>query len=300
MTGEASTEGLSGPRIRAFNAVVRQRSFSRAAQVLGISQPAVTAQIRKLESAFGVVLFERTAAGAETTDLGLRLFALTQQIDDVEAAAQALLEAGAMAPRELRIATPSPQICMPLVAGFIESFPTVRVSVVLGSTGEARTRLLERQVDVGLLHLDTPDERLSSQPFRRQRLMALLPAAHPLANDAAVSMANLVKKPMVLRSGPSLTQAMADRALAKAELAVTPALWLETREGAHEAVANGIGAGFVLDNDTIPDPRVKPVPLIDADEEIWESIVWLRARQNQPAIRAFVRLAARMTHGVEV
>ncbi len=285
---------LSHAQMRAFNAVVREGSVSRAAVTLGLSQPAVTTQVRKLESAYGVQLFERTAEGVTPTALGRRLYALTQQVDDVEQAATALLEAGAHAPQALRIATPSPQVFMPLIAAFKAAYPSVNVSVRLGSTGEAVDLLHDRQVDVGLLHLETHDERFSQLPYRPQRLHALLPRDHPLAARDAVTLAELAAEPMVTRSGPSLTQAMGDRAMGAAGLAPEPVLVLETREAVREAVAAGIGVGFMLHNDRAPDPRLVDRPIRGAGEEAWEAVVWLRARDRLPAIRTFARLAGRL------
>ncbi|MGB0696043.1 MAG: LysR substrate-binding domain-containing protein [Rhodospirillaceae bacterium] len=282
---------VSYARIRAFNAVARAGSFTRAARSLGVSQPAITAQIRQFEEHYGVLLFDRTGDGVEITEIGRRLYALSQQIDDLESAITELLDHAGDVPGELRFATASPQVFMPLIRRFREAFPQVRVTVTLGATGEARNALLERRVDVGLLHLTEDDSRLETRPYLSQRLCLLVPADHAFAGREQINLSELVGEPMIFRVGPSLTQAMADRALAKAGLTLEPLLRLESREAVTEAVAADLGIGFVLSHDRVPDPRVRGIPIIDATEQIWEGPAWLKVRSRVPAIRAFVRLA---------
>ena len=80
-------------QLRAFDAVAREGSFSKAAERLGLTQPAVTVQVRALEEAYGVSLFDRTGGGVSLTGLGHALFALTQQSHGIEEQVEELLAA---------------------------------------------------------------------------------------------------------------------------------------------------------------------------------------------------------------
>ena len=111
-------------QIRAFNEVAATGSFSAAARALGLSQPAITSQIKALEEGFSVRLFERTASGSELTTLGHRLFQRTAAQREVERdAAEILLTARALEVGELSIAAGAPGPAMERhAAGLPESF----------------------------------------------------------------------------------------------------------------------------------------------------------------------------------
>lgn len=282
-------------QIRTFNAVVRTGAFSRAAVRLGVSQPAVTAQIRSLEAENDILLFERRGRVAVTlTDAGHALFRVTGALDDIEEAATALLDRDrGRDGGSLTIATASPEVLMPLVARVRRHAPGLRLDIWVGSTREALTRLLDREADIGLFATAAAatDERLAFLPLLEQRLCALLPADHALAQGGSpIRLADLVAGPMVFRVDASETQQMANRALVAAGLDVRPVLRLDNRMAAYEAVASGLGACFVLERDVPRDPRVRALPLADVEERVWETICYLRRRREMPAIRRFMEV----------
>jgi len=283
-------------QLKAFNAVARAGGFTRAAHRLAVSQPAITAQIRRLETDHDVVLFERTTTGVQLTAIGRRLFRITQHLDDMEEAAAILLGGGDdMVPPVLRISTASPQVFMPAIAAFRRAYPDVDVNLSVGSTGEAIRLLLDREVDLALTPVLRDDDRLDSMEFLAQRLVLLVDAEHPFARWESVTLAQAVGEPLISRIGMSTTQKVADQALAMHGLRPRPVLRLETREAVHEAVANGIGISLVLERDVPPDNRLKVVPLVDVDSGTSECVVWLHSRRALGQIRDFIAVAGRVS-----
>ncbi len=285
--------GIKLTQMRTFNAVARTGAFSRAARRLGVSQPAITAQIRTLEADNDVLLFERRGRIAVTlTDAGQALFRITGALDDIQDAAAALLDRDRDRDGgSLTIATASPEVLMPLVAKVRDAVPGLKLDIWVGSTREALRRLLDREADIGLFATanGAPDERLASLPLVEQRLCALMPANHPLAiAGEPITLAALAREPMVLRADAAETQRMADRALTAAGLEVRPVLRLDSRMAAYEAVAAGLGASFVLEHDMPRDPRVRGLPLKDVEERVWETLCYLRRRREMPAIARFI------------
>ncbi|MEO1226827.1 MAG: LysR family transcriptional regulator [Pseudomonadota bacterium] len=284
---------LTEAQMRAFNAIARERSFSKGARLLGVSQPAVTQQVRKLEQAFEVVLFERRGSGGvDLTEIGQRLFRITQALDDINAMALGVLRRQrATTSGRLRIATASPQVFMPLLARFRARYPDVDLDVFVGGTHDALNKLIDREADIGLFPLAGNDPRLLSRPVVRQRLMALVPSGHKLASRASVSLPELVSHPMIFRTSASFTQTLADEALRDQRIAVHPALRLQSREAAIEAVANGIGVGFILSEDMTGDPRIKPVRLARVHKTVMEGVVCLKQRFELSPINDFFNFA---------
>lgn len=279
-------------QFKSFNAVARAGSFTRAAQRLGVSQPAITAQVRRLEVDHDVVLFERTATGVQLTPQGRRLFRVTQSLDDLEEAALVLLGGRDEAvPQVLRIATASPQVFMPMIAAFSRRHGDVELEVAVGSTGDALRRLLDREADIALTPVIRDDDRLDHVVHARQHLSVMVPAGHPMARAESVSLHEAVEEPLIMRLGVSMTQKVVDQALAMHGLRTTPVLRLETREAVHEAVAARLGIALVLEHDVPPDPRLRLIPLLDCDLVAEECIVWLRSRRSMGLINDFLAVA---------
>ena len=143
--------------IRTFNAVVRAGSFTQAAKMLGVSQPAVTAQIRKLESRSEFPLLERFSKEVRPTSLGKQLFQLSCQYLDLDLAVTSLLEPEVRSENfRLKLATASPLIFMPLMAAFKKQYPEAQVQVIAGTTHECRQMIIDREADIGLFPMPSP------------------------------------------------------------------------------------------------------------------------------------------------
>lgn len=285
--------GPSPAQLRAFNAVVRSGSFSAAARALGISQPAVTAQVARLELLARTQLLDRGGPRVAPTETGRRLYAVTQRLGDLEDAARAILGGdAALSGEEIRIATASPQVFMPLIAHVHAQLPGVGLTITLGSTGEVVDQVLDRRADIGLAPAPTADRRLRTRPYASHRLAVLLPASHPWSLRPALTLIDLRSARLVMRSGPSMTQRQVDRLLADRGLTIRPLLTLETREAVLEAVASGLGLALVLSRDVPPDPRVRVVPLADPSEPVTEQVMWLASRDGVAAVKAFVAAVA--------
>ena len=284
---------LTEAQMRAFNAIARERSFSKAARFLGVSQPAVTQQVRKLEQTFEVVLFERRGSGGvDMTEIGQRLFRVTQALDDINAMALGVLRRQRTTTSgRLRIATASPQVFMPLLARFRARYPNVDLDVFAGGTHDALNKLIDREADIGLFPLSGDDPRFLSRPVVRQRLMALVPSGHALASRASIGLQELVSQPVIFRTSASFTQTLTEEALREQRIAVHPALRLQSREAAIEAVANSIGVGFILSEDMTGDPRIKPVKLARVHKTVMEGVVCLKQRFELSPINDFFNFA---------
>jgi molybdate transport repressor ModE-like protein len=275
--------------VRAFNAVARAGSFSGAARALGLSQPAVTAQVARLEKSHGAPLFERGGHGVTLTETGRRLYAVSQRMGDLEDAMRAILTgADDMTGEELHVATASPQLFMPLIAHVKRSLPGVIMKVTLGSTGHVLDQVRDRRADIGLAPAPDDDPRLRVLPHATHRLAVLMPADHAWADRVAIPLADLAGVAVIMRSGPSITQRRIDQLLAAESLAFQPAMTLETREAVLEAVASGLGLAMALERDVPPDPRVRLVPLVPAGVPVTEHVIWLASREAVATVRAFV------------
>lgn len=277
--------------IRAFNATVRAGSFTRAGEALSISQPAVTLQIRKIESRFSGPLFERIGNRVRLTALGQALYRITRQYPDLEASIHALAEPSLSQQQTIHIATASPLLFMPLFAEFYQRYPDAVLNIVSGTTTECRTLLQDREVDIGLYPSSSDESGVSRLAFHRHRLMAILPSDHPLADCTQVSVQQLVHYPLIFSRTDAYTQRVVNQAFAIAGLHPEPHIRMDSRYDTCEAVVYGLGIGFALENDIHPGSRYQLVAVAECSDEVTEHVVWLKARSALPGIRNFVQLA---------
>lgn len=283
---------LSLTEIRAFNATVQQGNFTRAATLLGVSQPAITAQIRKIEGRFHAPLLERFNLGVRPTDLGQQLYRITRQYADLDASVQSLINpANDERALELRLATASPLVFMPLLAAFRERYPEATLKITSGTTDECREHLLAREVDIGLFPLPDADASLSHLTFHAHQLVALLHPQHPLAQRSQVHAAELAREALIFSRRESFTQRLVNRTFEAAGLAPSANILMNVRSEICEAVAHNLGIGFALSHDIRPDPSFVAVPVAEATQQVQEHLVWLKSRTHLPEIQLFVQLA---------
>lgn len=278
--------------IRAFNATLKAGNFTRAAELLMVSQPAVTAQIRKLESRFTSPLLERFSRGVRATELGKELHQITRQFNDLEAAIEVLsnpnLSPGKMT---LKVANASSIIFMPLIAEFSRRYPETTLKIVSVTTSECRQLVLNREVDIGLFPLLEENSELSRFVFASHRLVAVLQPDHPLAKNTELSVTDLANEPLIVYRPEACTQQFLEDLFSRHELTVSSNVVVDGRLDMSEAVSHGLGIGFALQQDIHPDPRLIALPIVEATEEVVEHVVWLNNRRSLPGIRDFIQLA---------
>ncbi|WP_028632567.1 LysR substrate-binding domain-containing protein [Pseudomonas parafulva] len=253
-------------QLRAFDAVAREGSFTRAAARLFISQPAVTGHVKALEEHYQVTLLRRTARRVELTEAGVRLAAVTRAMFGLADEAKAMLEANQqLLSGRLEVAADSPHRVMPILAQLRQAHPGVTVSLRLGNARETLAALLSEHVDVAVLTDTEPHKALYLQPLCQSRICALLPAGHAWAASAGdLPLSRLDQQAMVLREQGSTTRRTFDEACAVARLQPRVLLELGSREAVVEAVAAELGIGIVSSTEAPHDPRVVVRPLSGA------------------------------------
>lgn len=242
---------LTLARARVLTAVVETGSFSAAARALGQSQASVSQQLRDLEAAFGVVLVERRGRDMVPTALCQQLHAISRRMLANEAeAVNLLLSHRDLQEGELRIGLGNAMPGMALIGRFQRAFPTISLEIEMGSWGKITEAVTEGRVHLGILP-DVPDDaRFRREPCMSQRVVAVVPPAHPLAGRARLNCGQLMSERLIFRTRGSSAQRIVDTAFRRAGLAPQPAIRLDTRDGVLDAVANDLGIGFAWNRGT--------------------------------------------------
>ncbi|MGB1675020.1 MAG: LysR substrate-binding domain-containing protein [Miltoncostaeaceae bacterium] len=232
--------------------VVDKGSFSHAAEELGISQPAVSFQIRSLEDRIGERLLDRSGRRVTLTDAGRvvdsharRMLALeADMLRDVAGIADHL-----SGPLVLGSSTGPGELLLPhLLGGFKRENPEVEVSLVVQDTQAVCDRVLEDEIELGVVGAARPHRGLVFEPFMRDELVVICPPDHPLAGEGMVTLSDLAAQPLIIQQRGSGVRAVLEAAL-RAE-GIRPRdleviLELGLQQSARVAVLDGLGVTVI-------------------------------------------------------
>lgn len=196
-----------------FCTVVEQRSFSNAAGILGISQPAVSQQIKALEAAYGVPLLLRSSLGVTATEQGQAVYEHATQIVGLYERSKLSLHddatelAGALS---IGASTGMGEVVLPTaLARYKEAYPRVSVSLHVADSDEILDRVVRHQIEIGFVGATRQDRHLQFEPFVTDRLVLVFSPSHPLARRSSVSVDELPDVPLILQQpGSGATQAL--------------------------------------------------------------------------------------------
>jgi DNA-binding transcriptional LysR family regulator len=217
------------------------------------------------------------------------------RLEACEAEARAVL-AGHRGNRggELRIGLGNAMPGMAMIRAFQAQHPRIQVSVVMGDFGTIVAAVEAQRVDVGLLPEVPEDGRFRREVCLTQRVVAIVPPEHPLAGQPAVACRDLADGRLVFRPRSSSTQRVVDRAFRRAGILPRPALVLDTRDGVVEAVANGLGIGFMWALASSRTNGLVRLSMTEAPDEMPEHVFALASRRNA-LVDLFFETRHRMT-----
>jgi DNA-binding transcriptional LysR family regulator len=239
-------------QLAAFCAVVERRSFSQAAERLGVTQPAVSLQIRSLEQRLGRQLLDRSGRRVEPTEAGRRLYASAQR---VLAAEEHLLEEldaddeGAITGTlELGASTGPGGTVVPLLrCEFQEQHPDVRVRLTVSDTQTVVDRVAERELELGIVGAGRRHRGVAFEPFFSDEVVLACPAGHRFVGKT-VSLDDLKGEMLiVMQEGAGVRQVIEDE-LRKAGMRLRDLdvrLELGLQESVRSAVLAGHGIAFI-------------------------------------------------------
>jgi aminoethylphosphonate catabolism LysR family transcriptional regulator len=285
----------SHAQLRAFHAVAIAQSFTEAARALGVSQPAVSMQVRALEEAYGVELFARGRRRVEPTELGRALLDAIGPIFALEAEAAELLgRASGLLYGHLRVGADAPFVVVPMLAAFRAKHGEVTLSLSLGNSSEVLRDLLDGHTDVAMLSDRVEDPRLFAVAAAKSRQVVVVAKSHPWARRRSVRLGDLHKAPMVIREEGSVTRLAFEAAIERAGVEPLVVMELGSREAIQEAVAAGIGAGVVIEAERGRDARLVALPFSDASIEHVAYIACREERRRLRAVSAFFEHVPRL------
>lgn len=285
-------------QLRTFETVVRSGSFSAAARQLRLTPAAVSLQIRLLERACEVRLFDRVGRKTLVTPAGRVLRDYAQRIVALERDAErALEEVRGLATGTLRIVssqTAATYYLPPLWTAFQRRYPGVRVRLALENSRGVTERLLALEDDVGVLGIEHPPPELVLETLIEDPLVAVVPPGHAWARRRSVPLAALAGQPLILREPGSASRRLVEQRLEAAGVPARPVMEIASNELIKRAVELGMGVAVLSAAVVAREVEYRILHAVAiADRRFTRTlyVAYHRERASMPAIRALVALA---------
>jgi len=288
-------------QLAAFCAVVERKSFSQAAERLGVTQPAVSLQVRSLEKRLGRQLLDRSGRRVEPTEAGLALYRGAQRLLALEGQLLDELMAGDEGELggtlEVGASTgPGSTVVPVLLCEFQRANPGVAIALSISDTQSVVERVADRELELGVVGAARRHRGVAFEPFFRDEVVLATPPNHRFAGRT-ITLDELREEPLiVMQEGAGVRQVIEDelRRAGTRLRDLEPRLELGLQESARSAVAAGYGVTFIsraaveadLAAGTLAVARVKG---LDPARQI--SLVRSTGRSPTRAAEAFVEFA---------
>lgn len=286
-------------QIECFLTTMRLGNFSRAAEALGLSQPALSQQVRDLETLLGLRLLDRTTRRVTPTEAGIAYAARASvALADLDRASAEAQGRATLATGALRIAAPpllAAELLPVVMARFAEDHPGLRLHLADLPTDAIVARLRDGRADLGIGTFPPGLPDLDHRPLLRDALVLFAPADHPLADLPEVPWHALADHPLITLTRDSGIRLLVDMGLERAGLSVPPAQEVGQISTALALVAAGFGVAVLPGYARIaPQARGLACPGL-AGPPIGRQIAAVipRDRSAPPALPAFLEALAR-------
>ncbi len=239
-------------KLRVFCAVAETRSFSKASELIHLTQPAVSLQVQAMEELYETRLFDRSGNAINLTPAGeilykrakeiLALYAEAQEnISEITGAIKGSLSIGASS-------TIGNYVLPQIISAFKKKMPQVSISLVVSNAKIITEKLNAGEVDIAMVSGDVSKQRFAVEPFLSDELVLIMSPAHPWAERRSITCTELMKEPLILREEGSgmrqiILKNLEEHCLKLDHLKIS--LVLGSTEAIIGAVADGIGVSIV-------------------------------------------------------
>ncbi len=235
-------------QLQIFEAVAEQQSYTQAAKLLFLTQPAVSMQIKQLEEEIGMPMFDRMGKKIQLTDAGRELLQHSRTIhNQIEEAQQSMEELRGIKRGRLHLtmASTANYFTPKLLAGFCREYPNIQISLNVANRAGLLEALEQNTADMVIMGEPPANMPLAAEIFMENPLVIIAPPDHRLAKKKHIPLSELAKEAFIVREIGSGTRAAVERFLATHQLERPQSLEMNSSEAIKQAVQAGLGLGVV-------------------------------------------------------
>lgn len=232
-------------QLRVFQAVAQTGSFTRAAEVVHLTQPGISKHVKQMEESFGTSLFDRSGRRATLTEAGAILFEATQGVMAIiDVAEQRIEDLKGLRGGRLRLGTSFPigvYLLPQVLAQFRKKYPGIEVNLNITVSGMIGPKVLASEIDLGLASYEPRDSRLVARAFMTDELVAIVPRDHKLAHKRHITPQQLTEDTFIVAAPGGGTRTLLEERLRDQGTVLQKVLDFGNLEGVKHAVEAGLG-----------------------------------------------------------
>lgn len=235
-------------QLKVFEAVARHLNYTRAAEELHLTQPAVSMQVKQLEESLEVALFEQLGKRIHLTEAGRELLGyartITQQLDELEGVLNRMKGLGGGRLR-ISVATTANYFIPTLLGSFSRRYPDVTVSLDVTNRETLLRQLAENTVDLVVMGQPPAEADVEAQAFMDNPLVVVAPPDHPLAKQKKIPLARIQEETFLVRESGSGTRIAMERFFSERGMRLKTGMEVGSNEAIKQSVQAGLGLGLL-------------------------------------------------------
>jgi len=260
---------LTFRQLSVFEAVARHLNYTRAAEELHLTQPAVSMQIKQMEESLGLAIFEQLGKRIHLTGAGSEVLAyaraIIQQLDELEDVLNRIkgLSGGKL---RISVATTANYFIPTLLGTFSRRYPDITVSLDVTNRETLLRQLSENTVDLVVMGQPPAEADVEAQTFMDNPLVVVAPPDHPLAREKKIPLARLQEETFLVREPGSGTRIAMERFFNERGMKLKSGMEVGSNEAIKQSVQAGLGLGL-LSRDTVEQElSLKRLVILDVAE----------------------------------
>lgn len=280
-------------QMKVFKTVAEQLNYTQAARELHLSQPAVSMQVKQLEDAVGLPLFEHTGKKIQLTEAGREIYqyarTLFQTFGEMEEVIAAMkgLSTGRL---NVAVASTVNYFAPRLLAAFSRSYPGIDLHLDVTNRQRLMELLKANEIDIVLMGLPPEDIELECEPFMENPLVVIAPPGHPLQNVGHIPAQRLGEEVFITREEGSGTRLAMERFFTERHITISAGMQMTRNEAIKQAVRAGMGLGVVSTHTIELELETKRLVVLDVEgfplQRHWY-MVYRKGKRLSPAAKAF-------------
>ncbi|MEC0300659.1 selenium metabolism-associated LysR family transcriptional regulator [Peribacillus frigoritolerans] len=235
--------------LKVFVTVIEQKNFSRAGDILNLSQPGVSLHIRNLENELGTKLIYRSPKQVQITEPGKILYRHAKQmLNHYETAKREINEFNNVVSGTMKIGasfTIGEYYLPKVLAEFAAQYPMVDIQIIISNSNDVIQGIRSNKLDIGLIEGETDYKDIDVMPFMNDEMIVVVPPDHPLSQMDLIEGNMLQNQTWVLREQGSGTRTYSDKLLNSLKLNIKKTFIFTSIQGVKEAVMAGLGIALL-------------------------------------------------------
>ncbi len=295
MTSTLKVHSLLNPILRTFYVLVKKGSFSKTAEEICITQPAVSIHIKSLEEYYGVGLFDKVDKRYVLTEAGNILYHYAERFFNLmDETKRSLSEFADLHRGSLSLGASSNigvYILPCLLGNFKNNFPKIVIRVSIGNTKLIEQKILSNELDIGLVEAQIRSSEIVIEPWRDERLIVVTSPSHPFAKLKKIKPSQLIDEPFIVGEGGSGTGRVLAEKLPSIANNLKVFLELGSTEAVKRAVEEGLGISIVGESTVCRELKsgsLKEIQIDGVELKKQFNLAYLKGKIFTPTMREFI------------